>query len=245
MLDSPERTGLALLTFDVVTTYAERHWESHAKRCVETFAQFWPGFHLITFVDADLESGSEWLTDFKKRNAHRETNNYRFDACRFAHKVAAIELAFYGGGADSLIWMDADCVTHATVDRRWLSGLVGGADVAYLSRTRKYSECGFMVFRRNAESEKFLKTFVDLYRSDELFELAEWHDSFVFDEVRKRLGPQVRYASLSGGASGTSHPLINGPLGARLDHCKGGRKEQGRSRPNDLKVNRMEAYWRG
>lgn len=234
-----------MLTFDVVTTYAEHHWESHAKRCVESFEQFWPGFNLFRFVDADLEGASDWLAEFKQRHAHRPTENYRLDAVRFAHKIAAIELAFYGGSADSLIWMDADCVTHAAVDREWLSYLVGYSDVAYLSRTKKYSECGFMVFRRTARGERFLQNLVELYKSDELFKLAEWHDSWAFDHVRKMLGGEVRYVSLSGRAENTAHPLINGPLGARLDHCKGSRKAQGKSRPTDLKINRTEAYWRG
>lgn len=233
-----------MLTFDAVTTFAPQHWDVYAKRCVDTFQRYWTGISLKTFTDEELESRSDWLADFKKRHAHRPTENYRFDAVRFAHKVAAIELAFFGGVSDSLVWMDADCVTHAMVDRRWLSRLVGRSDVAYLARDRKYSECGFMVFRRNSAGEQFIENFAELYRTDEIFNLAEWHDSWVFDQVRKRL-PNLRYVSLSGGAEKTSHPLVNGPLGARLDHCKGGRKALGRSKRSDIKVHRPEAYWRG
>ncbi len=245
MLGTLERTGTDLLTFDVVTTFAERHWESHAKRCVETFRRYWQGFELATFTDADLEAGSDWLAAFKARHAHKPTTDYRMDACRFAHKVAAIQMAFYSGRSDSLIWMDADCVTHAPVSRKWLTDLVGRSDVAYLPRARKYSECGFMVFRRKEATERFIENLVEIYKSDELFTLAEWHDSWAFDEVRKRLGASIRYASLSGTANITAHPLINGPLGSRLDHCKGARKINGRSNQSDLKVNRPEAYWRG
>jgi hypothetical protein len=42
----------------------------------------------------------------------------------------------------------------------------------------------------------------------------------------------------------TSHPAINGPLGAFLDHMKGPRKSEGRSRPGDLKMKREEGYWK-
>lgn len=245
MLGAHKGKGIDLLTFDVCTTYAERHWESHAKRCVETFNEFWPGFHLITFQDAELEDASDWLAEFKDRHKDRPTENYRFDAVRFAHKVAAIELAFYGGGSDSLIWMDADCVTHATVDRRWLSNLAGSSDFAYLSRTRKYTESGFMIFRRNDRTAELIKRWCDLYRSDNLFQLKEWHDCYALDHAREAMGGTLRSVSLSGGAANTSHPLVNGPLGARLDHCKGGRKVAGHSPHSDLKVRRIEAYWNG
>jgi hypothetical protein len=38
--------------------------------------------------------------------------------------------------------------------------------------------------------------------------------------------------------------LINSEWGAWLDHLKGGRKNLGRSKREDLKVHRTEAYWR-
>jgi hypothetical protein len=245
VLGSPKGTGPDLRTFDVVTTYAERHWESHAKRCVESFEKYWPGFNLIAFLDDELEEHSDWLAEFKARHRHRPTDNYRFDAVRFAHKVAAIELAFYGGAADSLIWMDADCVTHATVDRPWLCNLVGHSDFAYLARPKKYTETGFMVIRRSEAGEKLVRSVVDLYASDNLFNLKEWHDCMAFDHAREKLAGQLRCVSLSGGAQYTGHPLINGPLGERLDHCKGARKAAGRSHQSDLRVLRKEAYWRG
>lgn len=245
MLGAPEGEGIDLLTFDVCTTYAPRHYKAYAWRCVETFNQFWPGFHLVTFEDEQLEEASDWLAEFKERHKDRPTENYRFDAIRFAHKVAAIELAFYGGGSDSLIWMDADCVTHATVDRRWLSGLASSSDFAYLARAHKYTESGFMIFRRRARTEELIKRWVDLYRSDNLFNLKEWHDCYALDHARASMGATLQCMSLSGAAANTAHPLVNGPLGARLDHCKGGRKAAGRSPRTDLKVRRTEAYWNG
>lgn len=43
---------------------------------------------------------------------------------------------------------------------------------------------------------------------------------------------------------GGGHPLINGPLGKWIDHMKGVRKEEGRSRSKDIMVNRTEDYWK-
>lgn len=232
-----------MTTFDVVTTYARRHWEEHARRCVETFERHWGGIRLRHYTDEDLEAASDWLPEFKQRHRHRPTHNYRFDAVRFAHKVAAIEQAFRVGAADVLVWLDADCVTHAPVTEAWLAGMMGDADFGYLRRAKREPETGFMLIRRGSAGSAFIAELVRLYRSDDLFLMREWHDAWVIGELVRLTG--IRATSLSGGAESTAHPLINGPLGERLDHLKGKRKQLGRSKPADLKVRRSEAYWNG
>lgn len=232
-----------MLSFDAVTTYADRHWDQYAGRCLETFSQHWTEIDLHAFTDNQLEFQSDWLSAFKVRHARRPTTNYRFDAIRFAHKVAAIELQYKYGSADCLVWIDADCVTHAHVDAIWLSGLLGNADFGYLRRLKKYPECGFMLMRRCPSMDRFVSSLVDLYRTDNLFRLSEWHDSFAIEHVRHEAG--IVCTSLSGKAENTGHPLVNGPLGERLDHLKGKRKIVGRSRRSDLICSRSEEYWVG
>lgn len=234
------------MKFAVVTTYADRHYEEFAKRCLETMAEFWPStIDLINLRDAGLANRSSWLPAFKRRHAHRPTSDYRMDAVRFAHKVAAIDIAAQETAADVLIWIDADCITHAPVTEAWLESLLGDADFAYLRRQMKYPECGFMLFRLNMRGRALINAIVDQYRHDLLFALPEWHDSFVIDRVREKLvsGGGLVDKSLSGNAEHTHHPLINGPLGAKLDHLKGPRKSHGHSYGRDLKVTRTEAYW--
>jgi hypothetical protein len=231
-----------LLTFDAVTTYADRHWDEYARRFVESFDRHWKGVKLRAYTDDKLEQ-SDWLPEFKQRHRHRSTDNYRFDAVRFAHKVAALELAYRIGTADVMVWIDADCVTHADVDAEWLSSLIGDGDFAYLRREKKYPECGFMMFRRNAETSEMLRRLVFLYRSDDLFSLQEWHDSWAIEQVRLGMD-DLKCVSLSGDYESTGHPFVNGPLGARLDHCKGKRKSAGKSKQSDLKNARDEDYWR-
>lgn len=233
-------------TFDAVTTFADAHWDTHARRCVESFDRHWQGVRLMAYRDVQLEASSAWLRPFKACHAALPTTNYRFDAVRFAHKVAAIELAYASGTAQGLVWMDADCVTHADVDAAWLSGLLGNADFGYLRRSTMYSECGFMIFRRGPACGTLLRRLVDLYRTDALFQLAEWHDSFAIDHVRRQCeaAGEMTCVSLSGGAENTKHPMVNGPLGARLDHLKGARKQFGRSHRRDLARPRSETYWK-
>jgi hypothetical protein len=76
-----------------------------------------------------------------------------------------------------------------------------------------------------------------------IFKLREWHDSFVFDAVRNQM--KLRELNWSYGLiKGEGHPLINSEWGKYLDHLKGERKLLGRSKLTDLKVKRIESYWR-
>jgi hypothetical protein len=92
--------------------------------------------------------------------------------------------------------------------------------------------------------QNFLKQFQQYYDQAEqgIFTLDEWHDSFVFDAVRKQ--HQLVELDWSGHlVSGEGHPLINSEWGAYLDHLKGSRKNLGRSKSKDLLVTRLEKYW--
>jgi len=83
--------------------------------------------------------------------------------------------------------------------------------------------------------------------------MEEWHDSFVFGEILNRMKQQhpnvldysehmyLKEAKTGGGG----HPLINTELGRWIDHMKGDRKNQGKSKTSDIMVsNRTESYWR-
>jgi hypothetical protein len=97
---------------------------------------------------------------------------------------------------------------------------------------------------RSPKTLQFLKEFQRVYDDAEqgIFTLAEWHDSFVFDSVRATMQLQELDWS-SHIITGEGHPLINSEWGAYLDHLKGNRKDQGRSKDTDLKVKRSETYW--
>ena len=129
------------------------------------------------------------------------------------------------------------------------------SELCYLGRKGKYSECGLYAMNlRSSNVQAFLKEFQRFYDQAEqgIFQLAEWHDSFVFDAVRVKF-PQMRQLDWAahlndirptlGSSQGEGHPLINSEWGAWLDHLKGGRKKLGRSKRDDLKVARTEAYW--
>jgi hypothetical protein len=154
------------------------------------------------------------------------------------------------------MWMDADTICHSPITEKQLSGfLPGKQELCYLGRRGKYSECGLYAMKLTSlETQNFLKEFQRVYDEAEngIFTMIEWHDSFVFDVVRQRF-PNLRQndwaASLNdlrpkpGMSAGEGHPLINSDWGAYLDHLKGGRKQLGKSKRDDLKIPRTEPYW--
>jgi hypothetical protein len=181
---------------------------------------------------------------------------FKWHAVRFSHKVYAIFDCVKETDADILIWMDADTICHSPITIQDLYRMIpSDSELCYLGRKGKYSECGLYAMNlRSPAVQLFLKEFQRFYDDADkgIFQLAEWHDSFVFDAVRNKF-PQMRQLDWAanlhdlrpapGMSSGEGHPLINSEWGAWLDHLKGGRKTLGRSKREDLKVPRTEAYW--
>lgn len=182
--------------------------------------------------------------------------SFKWDAVRFAHKVYSVFHCAQHTTADILIWMDADTICHSAISIQDLDRLCPPQyNLCYLGRRGKYSECGLYAIQlKTIGAQRFLQEFQRMYDQAEqgIFQLKEWHDSFVFDDVRVRTSDLVQLnwsAHLAdirphrGSSPGEGHPLINTDWGAYLDHLKGDRKNTGRSLATDLKVPRTEAYW--
>jgi hypothetical protein len=171
---------------------------------------------------------------------------FKWDAVRFAHKVYAIFHCARTVQYDWLLWMDADTICHSPITIEDIAGLCPDKkDLCFLGRRGKFSECGLYAMNLSSPATRlFLTAFQQAYddAEDGIFKLEEWHDSFVFDAVRRR----SKLAELDWSShliTGEGHPLINSAWGAWLDHLKGARKNTGRSPASDLKVPRTEAYW--
>lgn len=181
---------------------------------------------------------------------------FKWHAIRFAHKVYAIFDCAKNTDADILIWMDADTVCHSPLRLENLEKLIpADSELCFLGRKGKYSECGlYSMNLRSKNVTDFLNEFQKFYDDAEngIFTLEEWHDSFVFDAVRKKF-PNMKQTNWAanledlrprpGMTQGEGHPLINSDWGAWLDHLKGSRKNIGRSKREDLKIQRLEPYW--
>lgn len=186
-----------------------------------------------------------------KRKRKDWNKTFKWDAIRFANKVYAVFDAAKRTDADWLFWMDADTFVHSYMPQEaFEKHMSKKAWLCYLGRGKKWPECGFYgINLKHSTGQEFLKEFEHVYEHAEygIFRMDEWHDSFVFEEVRKKI-----YANYPNDAiiniskdlvNGEGHPLINSDLGRYLDHLKGDRKNTGKSKQTDLIVKRNESYW--
>ena len=192
--------------------------------------------------------------DIKRRR--RDWNKaFKWDAIRFANKVYAVFDACERS-KDWCVWMDADSFIHSEWTFQDFNNLLPeNAYITYVGRgkgSQTWPECGFYGLNLNHPvCHSFLEDFERMYEDAEngIFTLEEWHDSYVFGEILKKYkdfpshdysaNMYLREAKTGGGG----HPLINGPLGKWMDHMKGGRKDQGKSKKTDIMVSRTEDYW--
>lgn len=188
--------------------------------------------------------GKEQLT---RANRHWTTGySFRHDAYKFSKKVFAIELVAKSIEPAKLIWLDADTVTFSALPMDMLERMPPERyAIACLERGRYHSECGFVAYDLlDPKAVEFITEFAKLYVSDEVFKLQEWHDSWVFDWLRKKLRVPtwgIPYTSVV-------HPFVYSELGQYMDHMKGRRKSNGVShdhpkytRAQDQKVGNINA----
>lgn len=166
--------------------------------------------------------------------SHREGpvtpgSRYLFQASRFAHKYYACEHAMQNTDKRYLVWCDADVVAIDDITEEWLDRFV--EEDKYWSRVGRgntYPECGFMIWdTQNPVHQRYWQLMSWMYDQGALFQLVEWHDSFVWwtaeRYVEKEVGHPINVEL--GGTGG--HAFVKGPLGEKLDHLKGNRKDQG------------------
>lgn len=250
---------------DAVTTFTKEGYEKHGRRFLDTF-KFWRGVRLLCYTEPfldlqlpdnaqehDLERESPQLQKFKSdfpssaaRGILNGRYNYIWDAVKWSHRIFALAAGARISQADILINTDSDIITFSEMPQQFLIDLLGDADIAYMPRSRMYSECSFVLYRRSnplvcdliEDHEKF-------YTTGLIFQLKNgWTDCHAFDVLISsytRKGLKTR--NINAGVPESMHPFVNGPLGAYMDHVKGARKNEGRSRKSDFVVDRQEAYW--
>ena len=197
----------------------------------------------------------EHIRNKRPRDAHKE---FKWDAIRFANKTYSI-FESYTNAKDWLVWMDADIYVHSKWSYDEFKSLLPEDKwITYVGRGKSaqtWPECGFYGLNLNNETcLSFLKDFEMMYEHAEqgIFQLEEWHDSFVFGTVLDRykiinnnyLDYTQNLNLKSAQTGGGGHPIINCDLGKWIDHLKGSRKVTKKSHRRDLTVARNEEYWK-
>lgn len=184
------------------------------------------------------------LTKFVDRHKDRADQKNPLElhhgAVRFSYKtfaeVTTLQDFKRGGGKVRVVWLDADTVTFAPVTVAWLDTLLPeGKFVSFLGREDNYSECGFLMYdTAHLKTKEFADTWEQLYVTDEVFNLPQWHDSFVFDHVRRKVLKPSDWHNLTPLGRGYQHVWLSSELATKMDHMKGNRKAEGKSRLSDL-----------
>lgn len=246
------------------TTFSAKGYDEYAHRLIKTFIEFWPkDVDLYAYYDAlperwkhsadnvicvKLEEPN--LNAFKERNKNNpkqtgngENTNFLNDGIRFSHKVFAFADAALNHNADIAVWLDGDTVTHRKLSKEVIASWLGGKMAGALLRPWQYTETGFHIFdMRYPQAKEFMKQWRDYYVNDTVWELSHFTDCHTYDATMAKF-PSSLWHNLSPSVK-HSHPFVNGVLGEYMDHAKGPRKKEGRSKRSDLVVPRNEDYWK-
>ena len=238
--------------FEVVTTFHQEKHGYFADNMLKTFEQYWPkSINIFAYVenkkqtyrynkniiikDFDDISSNFKLFEFnyKSKEANTINKSYKFQAIRFAHKIFAILAHLNQCKSEFLIWLDSDVISVNKLSEKFLSQFTG-PDIYFSYLGRDYinfhSEAGFMIFNtKNSFHNIFWDEMREMYINGKLFNEKEWHDSYIFDVVRKKLEiKNMKSLDISSfGLKKGSDPLEvldNSELGKYLRHLKGKRK---------------------
>lgn len=192
-----------------------------------------------------------------KGGRDKNKGSYLWAAVRFANKVFCVVNGVRNSkDYDYVVWIDADTFTFRPVPLDFFKSLLpADTMVTYLGRENpklldggKYPECGFVGYNlKHTEVQNFVNEWEQLYVTDDVFKLLEWHDSFVFWHLTKKYQNQksvkVNDIGYWKGVRG-HHVFVNSELGQYMDHMKGKRKKIGSSARNDLKTQYSIDYWK-
>jgi len=219
-----------------VTSWNDKLFKSYGFRFSETYNWDFP---LVVYnEDETMYTDVPECRDFVDRHLSKKNKNFQFDAVRFCYKVYAYtDRILNNQDEDGIIFIDADSVFHKKIDVDWVKEHLHRDDcmITYLGRGNHYTECGFLYFNmKHPEIQNFAKEMQDMYNTDALFNEAEWHDSWIFDVVRKRFESRgVKNHNIGDGQWGNGgHVQARSILGTVYDHTKGARKIEGKSPEN-------------
>ena len=231
----------------VVTTLNNKLYKQYGYKFFETYN--WP-FHLTVYSEDMLDIPNQNIIvrstfdeipsceEFVNRNKDRPVPDtpagFLQDAVRFSYKVYAYTHAILNYREyDYIIGIDADSVFYKPMTVEFVKTRLYTPEcmMTYLGRGTHYSECGFLGFNmKHPEIINYANEMKYMYDSDEIYNLNEQHDSYVWDHVRLKFEGKKQVKNLNIGDGKGGHVQVRSVLGKFYDHTKGQRKITGRSK---------------
>ena len=220
------------MKIQTITSWNNKLHKEYAHRFEKTYN--WPFDLLVYNEDVDMFDKIPDLKKFIEKNKDREVESFKKDGVRFSYKVYAYTHAIENASSDidGLICIDADSVFYKSIDVDWIKKHIHKDDcmMSYLGRGSNYSECGFLYFNmRHDQTRNYARYMKKMYDFNEIYSLSEYHDSYVWDYVRKVFESELKVKNNNIGDDKGGHVQARSVLGEIYDHTKGRRKIIGRS----------------
>ena len=220
------------MKIQTITSWNNKLHKEYAHRFEKTYN--WPFDLLVYNEDVDMFDKIPDLKKFIEKNKDREVESFKKDGVRFSYKVYAYTHAIENASSDidGLICIDADSVFYKSIDVDWIKKHIHKDDcmMSYLGRGSNYSECGFLYFNmKHDQTRNYARYMKKMYDFNEIYSLSEYHDSYVWDYVRKVFESELKVKNNNIGDDKDGHVQARSVLGEIYDHTKGRRKIIGRS----------------
>ena len=220
------------MKIQTITSWNNKLHKEYAHRFEKTYN--WPFDLLVYNEDVDMFDKIPDLKKFIERNKDREVESFKKDGVRFSYKVYAYTHAIENASSDvdGLICIDADSVFYKSIDVEWIKKHIHKDDcmMSYLGRGSNYSECGFLYFNmKHDQTRNYARYMKKMYDFNEIYSLSEYHDSYVWDYVRKVFESELKVKNNNIGDDKGGHVQARSILGTVYDHTKGKRKLVGKS----------------
>lgn len=194
--------------------------------------------------DDKFSPPSKFKTSKKYAYLFNDYKSFRHMAVRFSYKVYAYSdfILNKADGYDAVIGLDADTLFFNTLDENFIKTHIhkDKTMMAYLGRgytqrgIKYHSECCFLYFNlKHEQTQNYLADMKKYYDNDLIYEIAEQHDSFVWDHVRQEYEKTRGVLNHNIGDKGVAHVQARSCLAKVFDHLKGRiPKERGYSLQN-------------
>lgn len=237
----------------IVTTFNQKLYDYYAHRFMSTYN--WPFDLYVyhegwtpdikkenIFYRDTLKENDGQIENFIHRNLSRnidsaynhnseikEGANYKLDAIRFCYKVfSKTHFMLFNCNYDYVFWVDADTfflkpITKEEVEQKFLPK---DCAISFIDRPSYYSECGFVGYNLTHDRTRdFIYNLRRYYTKDLLFKEREWHDSYVWDCVRKKYLQGVKTHNLAPKVNKVGNPWPDTYMAEYCSHLKGKKRK--------------------